>query len=126
MAFENSVNVRMIAGAAVRKGQFVKISSTKVIPCSSQGENAFGVAEYDAAADGDEVTVCVQGACAVEVNSASVVVGSYITTSTGGAAEPAASGDFVLGRALEAGSAASGGLNEYIRVVLDLSGFALA
>ena len=123
--YPNSVNVRMLAGSAVRKGQFVKISSATVIPCSAQGELAFGVA-LDDAATGGEVTVCISGACAVEVNSASVVVGSQLTTTAAGTAEPAASADFILGRALEIGTAASGGLQEYIRINLNIAGNVVA
>lgn len=115
--YPNSVNISILAGAAVRKGQVVKISSGKVIPCSAQGETFFGVALADAALN-ERVTVCVQGACDVEVNDATVVVGSYLTTSAAGVAETAASGDYVLGMALEKGSAGVSSTYEYIRVAL--------
>ena len=55
-----------------------------------------------------------------------MVVGSQITTTAAGTAEPAASADFILGRALEIGTAASGGLQEYIRINLNIAGNVVA
>lgn len=118
--YVNAIQISILAGAGgVRKGQIVKLSSGKVIACSSQGEAGFGVAIHDAAAD--ELTlVCVEGECDVEVNDAAadLPVGSYFTPTTAGVAEVAASGDRVHGLMLEAGEAAVGSTYAYKRCIV--------
>lgn len=61
-----STRKTMVAGAAVRKGQFVKLSSGKVIPCSVLGEAFFGVCDNDQPDINGEVSVTIEGECVVE------------------------------------------------------------
>lgn len=112
--------VNIAAGSAIRKGQIVKISSSAVIPCSSQGEAFFGVAIHDAAS-GELALVCVAGECSVEVDDATLVVGDFITTKATGVAEKAATSDVIVGMILEPGAAAVSGAFGYRRCVVRLS-----
>lgn len=105
-----------VGATAIRKGQLVKLSSNVLVPCSSQGEAALGVATEDAAASRSQpLSVVVWGECDVEVSDATLAINSFFTTSTAGTAELAASGDVVAGRVYEVGAAAVSGTYEYRR-----------
>lgn len=108
------------AGAGgVRKGQIVKKSGSNIVACSAQGEEMIGVALNDYA-EGKKVSVCVAGECDVEVDDAAIAIGSWLTTKATGVAEVAATGDRILGMALEPGAVAVSGQYAYRRVVVEL------
>lgn len=117
---QNYHSVSIAAGATVRKGQIVKISTGKVIPCSAQGEAFFGVAMSDAVLD-QLVQVCLAGECDVEVDDATLVVGDFVTTKATGVAEKAATSDFIVGMICEPGAAAVSGAFGYRRVIVRAS-----
>lgn len=96
------------AGAVIKAGQIVKLSSGKVIPCSVLGEAFTGVATMDAAAINDDVSVCIWGECDVQVADATIGVDNVLTrlrTDANGRAVPWATGSEQLGLALEVGYA---------------------
>lgn len=92
------------AGTAILKGQPVKFSSGKVVPCTAANDAAIGIALDSAAADGDIIPVAILGnfTGTVEVRVAGAVeVGAQIAAD--GTATAAAT-DVIIGRALEAGA----------------------
>lgn len=116
--FSTQIVVNIKAGAtAVRKGMICKISSNLLVPCSAQGEAFFGVPLNDAAA-GQMVAVCVAGECDVEVDDATIAVGSFVTTKASAVAEVAVTGDVIVGMALEPGAAAISSQYAYRRVAI--------
>lgn len=105
-----------VGATAIRKGQLVKLSSSVLVPCSSQGEAAVGVALEDAEASRSQpLSVCIIGECDVEVDDAGLAKGDFFTPDTAGVAEEAATGDVVAGRILEAGAAAVSSQYAYAR-----------
>lgn len=112
----NFVNIR--CGAAVRKGQIVKISSGAVIPCSVSGEAFFGVAA-DGGDTGDLIGVIVGGECDVEVAD-TTAVGGFVKTDANGRAIALGATGTALGMLLEPGKAVVSGQAAYARVVVRL------
>lgn len=114
-----TIRKTMIAGATIRKGQFVKLSSGEVIPCSVLGEAVFGVAENDAV-DGVEVSVAIEGEVVVETDDATIGASnalSVIQTNADGRAVAHAAGTKV-GYMLEQGIAVVSGAAATRRCVL--------
>lgn len=109
--------ISIATGAAVRKGQILKLSTGTVIPCSAAGETFFGIA-VNSAESGELVAVCVSGECDVEVADASLVIGSLAQTDANGRAILAASADFVIGTMLEPGAAVESSRAAYRRIVV--------
>ena len=99
-----------IATETITQYQAVKLSSTAgyVEPTDAQGEKAVGVALHAASA-GQAVEVLIVGICPVIVTAYSgVAIGDLLTpsaTTNDGKVEEAASGDYVIGRALAAPAA---------------------
>jgi len=107
------------AGATIRKGQFVKLSAGKVIPCSVANEAIHGVAVHGATLNQD-VAVVIEGECVVEVATASMGVAGVLTplsTDANGMAVPYVSGN-KLGYILEPGIALVSGVATTRRAVI--------
>lgn len=107
-----STRKTMVAGAAVQKGQFVKLSSGNVIPCSVSGEAFFGVADNDQPVIGGEVSVTIEGECVVQTDSALLGVAnvlSPIMTNAAGRAIPFVTANSCAGFILEPGFAVVSG-----------------
>lgn len=111
MGYDSPAHTKtMIAGAAIKKGQILKLSSGKVIPCSVAGEAFFGVAINDAVLDA-QVAVCIGGECDVqtaEVIGASNVLTRFMTDANARAITATGSGKYVVGLILETGYAVIG------------------
>lgn len=118
----NFLNIR--CGAAVRKGQIVKLSSGAVIPCSVAGEDFLGVAT-DSGDTGDLIGVIVGGECDVEVADTTAVGGFVKTDANGRAIALGATGTSV-GMLLEPGHAVISGQAAYARIVVRLHKLTLA
>jgi len=121
MGYDSPASVVSInAVVAVRKGQIVKLSGSSVTPCTAAGEAFFGVALYDAEA-GKLVSVCVSGECDVEVDDATLAIGSLAQTNASGRAIIVASGDHVVGTMLEPGAAVISSRAAYRRICVRLA-----
>ena len=70
------------AAAAIKRGQFVKFNAGNVTPCSVAGEQAFGVANNDAAS-GQPCEVVLVGVALVRT-AAALSVGAAVTTDANG------------------------------------------
>ena len=115
-----------IAAEAISKGQLVKADTDDagrtVEPSDTDGENAVGVAAYDAAS-GDTVLVYGQGCVVVGTSGTGTIssgdrVASHGGTGEEGELDTAATGDIVVGYALEDDS----GTNDDVIVELDVGG----
>lgn len=95
------------ASGAITKFRFVKFNAANTVEeCDAQGEAAMGVA-VETAADGRSVSVYQLsdgGIIPIEA-SAAITALDEITTGTAGKAEAGASGDILLGVAIEAATA---------------------
>lgn len=111
------------AGEAILQGQLVKVSADRtVIPSDTDGENAYGIASYDAAA-GETVQVYGPGCVVLATSGTGTVSAGDFVTSHGGTGEEgeldtATTGDVVVGVALEDDS----GANDDLLVELDFVG----
>lgn len=106
MAFEEKVNVvSMVAGADLSAKQFYFVTNAadgQVDP-TGDGLLADGVLYNDPDAAGKVAEVAIGGVVKV-VSGGSVTRGALIASTAAGKATVAATGDVVLGRALEAGA----------------------
>ena len=82
---------------------FVSVSSDGQIDPTGNGGAAAGVLQNDPSAAGRAATVCIGGVTKVSVG-ATVAAGAAIASDAAGECVPAASGDAILGTALEAGT----------------------
>lgn len=98
------------AESAITKFSAVKGGTTAegVIMCTAQGENGRGISQFGVTADeillGKGASVLIDGISEWTVG-AQVDKDELVTTDADGLCEPAASGDFVWGLALQAGEA---------------------
>lgn len=79
------------------------VASNKVDVCDAQGELAIGILQNEPEA-GENASVMVSGISKVISHDTNIVAGSKLTTDANGKVEVAASGDEVIGIALEAAS----------------------
>lgn len=91
--------------------RYVKLGTAAetVDQCDAQGERAFGVAVHDvdvSEADGVSVWLLSDGGILLIEANVAITANDEVTASANGRCEPAASGDVILGRALEAASGA--------------------
>lgn len=77
-------------------------TSGNVAVLASQGAKVLGVIQNKPAAAGRGATVCIFGVTKAELDG-TVTVGDELTSAATGGVEEAASGDYVIGRALESG-----------------------
>lgn len=110
-------NATLVAGGAIKRGEILKFSSGKVVPCSADTDAAIGVA-LDAAANGEIVPVAILGSYTgtVLVLAAGAISQGAAVNPVGTAAEK---GDLVIGRALTAATAA----NDVIEVAHCVAGY---
>jgi hypothetical protein len=104
------------AGAAVTKGQIVKLSAGKVIPCSVAGEAFTGVA-LDSVALGKDVEVCIAGECDVLTADTSAVMVEVMTDASGRAIAKTST-NAIVGLLLEPGLAPSGSIAAPSRILV--------
>lgn len=111
------------ADSAVSAGQVVTVDADYAVgPSTTDGERVVGVALYDAEA-GETVAVAQSG-CEVLCTSgtgtvsAGDPVASHGGTGESGEVDTAATGDYVIGDALEGDA----GTNDDVRVAIDLGG----
>ncbi|KPK37655.1 MAG: hypothetical protein AMJ69_10785 [Gammaproteobacteria bacterium SG8_47] len=107
MAFNNAQHVVTLeAGAnyATKQFFFVSMSSDGQIDPTGDGAAAIGVLLNDPAAQGRAAEVCIGGLTRVECGTAGVTAGDDIASDASGNAVPAATGDVILGTALETGA----------------------
>lgn len=104
MASQNIVLSKgAIAGAAVNKKRFCKLTDTQVaIECDTSGEKAYGVARYsvsDAEIDkGKHLSLVIQGRAIVEAGDGTPVIGGpCMTDNQGRAVAATGSGKHILG-----------------------------
>ncbi len=90
------------------------VSSNRVDVCDSQGERAIGVLQNKPEAT-LAANIAILGTSKVISHDTGIVAGSRLTTDANGKAELAASGDFVIGIALEAAAAE----NDIIEMVIE-------
>ena len=82
--------------------RFVKAGAAGgIVACNAQGERSRGVLADDPPAD-EAGLVVLNGIAVVEVGTTPITDGALVTTAADGRAEPAASGDWARGEALEA------------------------
>lgn len=84
--------------------KFVKMSTTQVTTCGD-GQDAVGVLQNKPAAAGRAAQVCINGVTKV-VAGAVTTAGGYGASDSSGRAVDAVSGDYILGRFLEAAAVA--------------------
>lgn len=116
--------VSMTANEDVKRGQLVKVAGEDhgVQPSDTDGEVAFGFATQTVSS-GDQVTVATSGTEVLATAGTGSVsrgdrVASHGATGEEGEVDTAATGDFVVGIALEAGA----GDGDDVRVWVDLGG----
>ena len=99
-------NATYTAGGAIAKGDVVKFSDGKVVPCTGDTDAAIGVALDAATTDGEIVPVAILGVFhgTVLVKASEAVSAGATVNPTGGAA---GEGDPVVGRTLTAAAAAN-------------------
>lgn len=97
----DSPTIALAAGANLseKAGYAVKISNDAAVLCDSQGERAFGII-VSGAASGAPVSIAIQGRVQAQAGAA-VTIGELVTPQTDGQLEPATSGDYPIGIALE-------------------------
>lgn len=116
MDIHSTGNSTYTAGGTIARGDFVKLSSGKVVACSAVNDVAIGVA-LDGASNGDIVPVAILGVYGGTVRikaGGSISAGDEITPQ-GKAQTSAGTTELICGRALEAGS--SGDLVEIAHCV---------
>lgn len=117
MAYDSPKTVlRLVAAAAIRKGQICKLSAGQATPCSVLGEAFAGIAENDAAA-GEGVTLCINGECDVEVADTSALM-TEVMTDANGRAIAKTSTNVIVGLILEPGLAVNSGVATYSRCLV--------
>ena len=94
--------------------RFVKLTSGKVAQCSVAGEGAIGVLQDKPSAANQAANVCALVGVSKVVAGAAVAQGAKVTTDNQGRAATWATGNHLMGYALNAASAAG----EVIEVVL--------
>lgn len=97
-------NRTLIAGADLSSAQFKFVTleaGGAVIVANSAGENALGVCLVGGAS-GNAVTVCVGGSVMITAGG-TIAAGDKVATTAAGKAATAATGNYVLGYAREAG-----------------------
>jgi len=114
---ENETLVSYEAGADLSAKQFyfVSVSSDGQVDPTGDGARAVGVLQNDPDAAGKAATVATAGKSRVSCGG-SVTAGGPVASDTNGQAVDAASGDWILGEALEAGSS-----DEVITVQLQIN-----
>lgn len=102
---EGCVNLSFEASGDLTANYFeaVKLTSSGIAVCSSQGERAIGVLQNKPSVAGASATVAVSGK-AKAYAGATIAVGDYVTPGADGRMEVVATGDFVLGQAVTAGA----------------------
>lgn len=115
MATENiqaSVALEASTDLSARQYHFMKLSSGQLALCGA-GQDAIGVLQDDPAAAGRAGNVAMLGIVKVKIGGTVTIDGDVASDSTGRAVD-AASGDHILGKALEGGTVA----NTIIRVLV--------
>jgi len=118
MAFkENQENVTYEAGSDMSANQFyfVSLSADGQVDTTGDGARAIGVLQNKPSAAGRAATVATDGKVRVSCGG-SVTSGGLVASDANGQAVDAASGDWILGEATEAGSS-----DEVITVDLQLN-----
>lgn len=109
MAFSDGMNtVTLVAGQDLSAKQFyfVSVSADGKIDPTGDGASADGVLQNDPAADGRAAEVAIGGI--VKVMCGGVVTrGGNVASDASGTAVDAATGDVILGKALETGATGS-------------------
>lgn len=97
-------NATYTAGADIAKGNVLKFSEGKVVPCSAANDAAIGVA-LDGAKNGDIVPVAILGnyTGTVEIKAGGAIAAGVQVAANGTAT--GAGTDVIIGRALEAATA---------------------
>lgn len=101
----NSATIQEYAGAEIKnaRGLFLKYADGKVVPASTAGENVIGVAiitNDETIAAGEAVDIQVKD-IGLAMAGAAITKGAEIAAGADGKAAAAASGNFVIGTALE-------------------------
>jgi len=107
MAYKNSqTSVTLVSGDnyAAKQFFFVSMSSDGKVDPTGDGAAAIGVLLNDPAADGRAAEVCIGGITRVECGTAGVTAGDAVASDSAGNAVTAATGDVILGTALETGA----------------------
>ena len=112
--------VTMVAGADLSSSQyrFVKLAADNECDVATDGVQAEGVLQNNPVADG-EACVALSGVVKVIVGTGGLTAADNVASDANGAAITAASGDAILGVAME--DTAAGGIG---RVLLNRGGFA--
>lgn len=102
MAFNERIATRTYtSGSAVSQFHFVTLASDGQVDHTGDGLRADGVALMAAAAAGEAITVAYDGRVMVEAGG-NINRGAAVASNAAGEAVAAASGDVILGTALEA------------------------
>lgn len=111
MASNNACDLTFTAGGAISQFAAVEFASGKVTATDAVGDTVFGIAQESADADGDEITVRVQGVsqCLVDGTGTAIAVGDDLMPEGSGSgkltAHSGTTGDTFAARALEASTA---------------------
>lgn len=117
MAYDGpNTMLRLVAAAAIRKGQICKLSSSQATPCTVAGEAFTGVAIADAVAGGP-VTLVVNGEVDVETADTSPIM-TEVMTDANGRAVAKTSTNVIVGLLLEPGLAVSGSVGAPARLLV--------
>lgn len=112
-----TINESMIAGADLSSNQFyaVKQNTTdRTVVLAGNGEAADGILINDPKS-GNAATVVVFGRTLVEVGTGGLTAGALVGVEAGGKVVVAATGDIVIGRAVEAAAAGTRGTIDFFR-----------
>lgn len=106
--FGNQTRESMIAGEDMSAAQFYGVvrsgTTDRVVTLGDNGEAAMGIAQNNPG-DGGAVTVCTFGRTQVAVGTGGITRGGAVALENGGTVVDAATGDVVIGYAVETAAA---------------------
>jgi len=99
--------ISLVAGQdlSAKQHHFVSVAADGQIDPTGDGASAVGVLKTKPDAAGKAATVCIGGRTKVKVGAGGVTQGGDVASNANGEAVDAATGDVVLGTALETGAA---------------------
>jgi len=112
-----TINETMIAGADLSEKQFYAVkqnTTAREVVLAGNGDAADGILINNPEDEG-AATVVVFGRTLVEVGTGGVTAGALVGVEDGGKVVVAATGDVVIGRAVEAASAGTRGTIDFFR-----------
>lgn len=117
MAYEEAGKVITLpanADLSANQYAFVVVNTSARVALASNGADAIGVLVNDPAAAGRPAAIQIDGVAKLKVGSGGLTMGDNVAADTNGVAITAATGDAILGKALE--TVAAGGIASVLLV----------